>query len=166
MRKLALFWVLCLFLVIGCSSRPFPRPDQVRVPTPIEGNYGEYMCPYTSDGTVAVWVAKGINLKIGSKAGEYAGRRLGNDDTFLITGWIGKKLGHWAALNAIGGEEFIRENSDLSFNDLEEMIVYLYANYYGTEHYVEVLNLTSEIYTDLDNDAYLGAIWRADSRPR
>jgi len=146
------------------SQQSYARPD----PTPIEGNSGMYMCPYTQDGVLAEWTDMAISVKlgkatgsvVGTAAGAYAGKELAKNlpipGASLLGGFLGgaagKKVGSSAGrkigLEAAGGMENIRQTSDLSFNDLKDMRDYLYANHSNHEHFRLALQITAEIYPD------------------
>lgn len=165
-NSLRLFSVLlAITLVTGCSIAPAPlaTPEEMATLniTPIDGNSGKFMSPITSDGVPAEWVDNAINAKmgagIGSAVGALAGQKLLENVPF-IGGFLGEKVGNAAgraiAIKAAGGEEFIRESSDLSFNNLNDLSVYLYATYGNNENYKDVLSAASEIYTDLKKTNY------------
>lgn len=157
----------------GCMSTPqLATPSQLANISvkPIEGNSGEYMSPFTSDGVLAEWVDKAVNAKmgaaIGGTVGAYAGQKLAEQIPF-VGSWLGQSLGNSAgrmiALEASGGEEFIKESSDLSFNSLSDLAVYMYANHSSSEHYQDALEATWEIYPDL-KQSYMQALYAASSQ--
>lgn len=156
-------------LMLTAWGKPPPMPDPARIvqPTPIEGPTGAYMSPFTSDGVTAAWVTKSMQVKaagqIGSMAGNYAGQKAMEQVPF-VGGFLGKKagnaLGRAAAIKAIGGEEFIKSTSDLSFNSLQEMSVYLYANYSSNPEYQKILDATYAIYPEMQ-ELYLPAVYGA-----
>lgn len=177
MSRTAAISVVALGFVVlaGCAGIGGPQlaqPAQLATiaPQPIYGNSGEFMSPYTEDGVVAGWVDKAINAKlgaaIGSQAGAYAGRKLMENVPFF-GGMLGQRVGDAAgrkiAIEASGGWEYIKETSDLSFNRLEDMAVYLYANHSSHPDYQKVLEATYEIYPDLQQ-AYMPAIMAASRR--
>jgi len=144
-----------------------PTPQQVRVPTPIQGNSGKYMCPFTSDDTVAEWVDKGVAARFGSAiggaAGAYAGQKALEQIPFIggILGQkVGEGVGRQVAISASGGMEFIKKTSDLSFNSIDDVAVYMYAKYTTRPDYGRILQLTQEIYPELKG-RYAPAIQRA-----
>ncbi len=144
------------FMLINCAAT-FPKPDEVSFTNPLETNEGKFLCPYTSDGVVAPWVEKGTVAKIGANVGSYAGRKAGEEALKAVPvfgGLLGQKAGdaagREAALALVGGREYMRETSDLSFEEIDDMIVYLYANYSTNEHWDQVYDLTKEIYPDLE----------------
>ena len=130
----------------------------------IDDNSGKFMSPYTSDGIVAGWVGKGRSASMGSAVGgalgAYAGRKAMENIPF-IGGFLGKRLGNAAgrsiALKAIGGEAFLRESSDQSFNTLNGMALYLVDNYMTHNKFAEVVKLTEKIYPGFQK-AYLLAL--------
>jgi hypothetical protein len=62
-----------------------------------------------------------------------------------------------------GGEEFIRNNSDISFNSVQDLAVYMYAKNSSHKDYAEALKLTQEIYPELKT-AYFAAISNASRK--
>lgn len=159
-----------LFLV-GCAMQPqMAQPNQLIAPTPIKGNTGLYLCPYTQDGVLAEWTDKAMNVgasaSIGSAVGAYAGQKALSFIPF-VGGYLGEAAGNSAgraiALSAIGGEEFIKKSSDLSFNNLDDLSVFMYVNYSTNEHYTGALKATMEIYPDLKK-SYHAALQKAARR--
>ena len=144
-----------------------PQQLMAVAPQPIYGNTGEFMSPYTEDGVVAPWVDKAINAKlgaaIGSQAGAYAGRKLMENVPFF-GGMLGEKVGNEAgrriAIEASGGWEYIKGTSDLSFNTLDDLAVYIYAHHSAHPDFQKVLEATWEIYPELQT-AYYPAIQNA-----
>jgi len=155
----------------GCGPQ-MPKPDEVVAPQPIPDNSGKIMCPYTQDGVAAKWVDKALNAKAGSAIGKTAGAFIGakafEQIPFvggLFGSMVGEAIGRKIAISAAGGWDFIKANSDLSFNNVDDMAVFLYATYCGKhEHYPKVLDATMEIYPDL-RKRYMNAIMRAPRKP-
>lgn len=133
----------------------------------IQGNTGQYLSPYTSDGVVAEWVNKAINGKmggaagsaVGAAAGAYAGQKLmenvpgGSMLGGLFGGVAGSKAGAAAgrntAVEASGGMEHIRATSDLSFRSIDDMAQWL-VNVHGNKaNFAEVVNAATQIYPQL-----------------
>lgn len=163
---------IALALALGaCASAPrLAMPNQLTAPKPIIGNTGKYMSPYTEDGTVAPWVEKGRNASAGASMGGFLGAQAGQkvaENIPFIGGLLGQSIGESAgraiAVKMAGGEEFIRANSDLSFNSLEELAVYMYATNSEHKDFAEALKLTQEIYPELKT-AYYPAIVNASQR--
>lgn len=170
-KGLSIFFAV--ILLSGCAGLgggpQMAQPAQLAAvaPQPIYGNTGEFMSPYTEDGVVAGWVDKAVNAKlgaaIGSQAGAYAGRKLMENVPFF-GGMLGQKVGDAAgrkiAIEASGGWEYIKESSDLSFNSLNDLAVYMYAHHSSHPDYQKVLEATWEIYPELQT-AYMPAIMNA-----
>ncbi|MCK5011627.1 MAG: hypothetical protein KAS98_14120 [Deltaproteobacteria bacterium] len=141
----------------GCFSMvPLPKSSELVSPEPIQGNSGECMCPYTSDGVCAEWVDKAISAKagatIGKHVGAYAGQKAFEQIPFvggLIGSAIGEGVGREIAIKASGGWEYIKKTSDLSFNSVDNLSVYLYANHSSHKHYNDALKAAWEIYPKL-----------------
>jgi len=149
--------ILCLsaLLIAACAS--FPKPNQLLAPTPIPGNSGKYMCPYTQDDTVAEWVDTGTAAKaasaIGSTLGREAGSRLLSSVPLvgsIFGGKVGDEAGRAIAVKYCGGWEKIKATSDLSFNNCEDLCVWLYVTKSHREDYKNVLSLAGGIYPELN----------------
>jgi hypothetical protein len=164
----SLIAVTLAVVLTGCASAAyqpkFAAPSTIQAPQPIIGNSGKFMSPFTEDGTVAAWVEKGKSASAGSSVGGFVGAQAGQHlakQIPFIGGMLGQSLGESAgrqiALNMVGGEEFIRANSDMSFNTVQELAVYMYAKNSSHKDYVEALKLTQEIYPELKT-AYYPAI--------
>ncbi|MEX2285388.1 MAG: hypothetical protein WEE89_23080 [Gemmatimonadota bacterium] len=143
---------------LACAGA-LPRPGQIVAPPARTDNSGKFLSPYTSDGTVAPWVVKGRSAKLGAAVGSFAGRKGGEaalNTVPLVGGWLGGKAGDRAgreiALRWVGGENAMRETSDLSFDQVDDMIVYLYSKHYveKDKEWEEVFDLTKQIYPDLE----------------
>ena len=146
--------VFAAILFTGCASfSKMPEPSAVRAPEPILGNTGRYMSPYTEYGTVTEWVKKGrlagAGAAVGGAAGRYAGKKA-LQQVPLIGGILGRRagntLGREAAMAMVGGESYLRDNSDMSFNSIDDLCVYLYARHSGDDDFQDVLGLTTKIY--------------------
>ncbi|CCQ89603.1 exported hypothetical protein [Nitrospina gracilis 3/211] len=157
----------CLLVVLAvtlaaCAGPQIPKPqDIVNVPQPLMDNTGEFMSPYTQDGVLALWVDKAINAQLGSKVGQMAGAYAGQkalEQVPFVGGILGAQVGEYAgrkiAIEASGGMEYITETSDMSFKNINDMAVYLYARHSTHEHYQQALEATWEIYPDLKNNYY------------
>lgn len=162
-----------LSFLAGCVTTPqLATPAELAKLNvqPIEDNSGKYMSPITSDNLPAEWVDNSINAKIGAGVGAAAGAVVGAkllENIPLVGGFLGSKVGDYAgrkiAISAAGGEEFIKESSDLSFNNLENMSVYLYASYGENPNYAQVVDAASEIYPELKQVNY-SALMKATNR--
>jgi len=150
----------------GCITAP-PKPDEIVAPEPIANNSGKYMSPYTQDEVLAEWVDKAINVSVSSSVGATVGTIVGQQalkQIPFIGGFIGRKAGEAAgreiAIKASGGRDYIKSTSDLSFNSVDNLAVFLYAKYSTNEHYKGAFKATCGIYPDLKN-RYMSAISRA-----
>ncbi len=151
-----------LALSSGCSLQPrIAAPHQLTAPAPIVGNNGKYMCPYTQDNVLAEWTDKAINAKLGATIGKHLGAYAGQkalEQVPFIGGILGSKLGEEVgrriAIESAGGMETIKNSSDMSFNSVDDMSVYLYVKYSSNEHYQEALTAASEIYPELGKGYY------------
>jgi opacity protein-like surface antigen len=169
MKKLLTVLSLAL-LLSACASAPhMAAPTALRAPTPIMGNTGKYMSPYTEDGTVAVWVEKGRAASAGAGVGAFLGAQAGQkltENIPFVGGMLGKSIGESAgraiALKMVGGEEFIRANSDLSFNSVQDLAVYMYVKNSSHKDFADALKLTQDIYPEL-KQAYYPAIIAAST---
>lgn len=134
--------------------------------TPIEGNTGRYLSPITSDGVAAAWVDKAINASLGSSlggmAGAYAGQKALEQVPF-IGGFLGQKAGAAAgrgiAIKSVGGEAYLRETSDLSFNDINDMATWLVQTHASHARFADIMKAAGQIYPEL-TPAYLAALRR------
>jgi hypothetical protein len=174
---LILVMVFCFFKLTSShegSQKSSPAPVQAAVPPqatytpePIAGNTGVYMCPFTSDDTVALWVDKGVSARFGASVGGTVGALAGQQvlkQVPFVGGILGQQagnaIGREVAINAAGGEEYIKSTSDLSFNSVDDMAVYIYTRYSTREDYGNIVKLTGEIYPEFSN-RYAAAIKRA-----
>lgn len=171
--KKAIAGLSLALLLSACATAPqLAAPATIQAPAPIVGNSGKYMSPYTEDGTVAKWVEKGraasAGANIGGFIGAQAGAKLAENIPF-VGGFIGQKVGESVgrsvALNMVGGEAYIKETSDLSFNTAEDLAVYMYAKNSTHKDYAQVLDLTQKIYPELVQ-GYMPAIIKASSIQR
>jgi len=132
-----------------------PSPEAVKVHPPIQGNTGKYMCPYTSDGVLTDWVQKGIKVGLAAKIGGAvgAGAVVGATRAIPIVGiagyYGGKAITRKIALESMGGEEFIKKTSDLSFDYPDDLAVYMYAKHSTHPDYKKALEATFSIYPKL-----------------
>jgi hypothetical protein len=163
--------IVSVLLISGCAAmQPQVQPHEVLAPTPIDGNMGAYMCPYTSDGVTAEWVDKAINARMGAAVGQVAGAYAGQaalEQIPLVGGFLGsmagEKIGREIAIKSCGGWEYIKSTSDLSFATVEDMAVYMFANYSTNSNYNEVFSAVQEIYPEFAENYHV-AIQNAPKR--
>ncbi len=133
-------------------------------PAPQMDNEGKFLSPYTQDGVLAEWVDKAINVKIGATLGKHIGSFLMDSDKQegsmfggFFGGRAGESKGRELAIKASGGWESIKDASDMSFDDIEDMAVYLFAKHSDHEHYKDGLDATMTLYPELE-ETYAKAI--------
>ena len=171
MKKTATVALTSLALVVtGCATMPamenvatISDPAareaaymtlQASAPKPIEGNTGKFMSPFTSDGVTAGWVTKSMQVQasgqLGAAAGQIVGDQLLGNIPFagMFAGKATKALARKVALDSIGGEEFLKSSSDLSFDTLDEMASYMYAFHSSHAEYGKIVKATTAIYPD------------------
>ena len=155
----------------GCADQPLPAPGALVCPTPISGNGGKYMSPSTSDGVLAKWVDKAVAAKgasevggaIGSAAAGYALRQVPFVGGF-IGDQVGQEIGKDAAIAAAGGNDYIKKSSDLSFNDIQSLAVYMYVTLSARQDFEQVRDAVGTIYPEFNNN-YESAIRSAPLKP-
>jgi len=129
---------------------------QAEAPKPIEGNTGKFMSPFTTDGVTAEWVTKSMQVQasgqIGQAAGTLAAGQLLKNVPFagMFAGDATKKIARALALKNIGGEDFLKSSSDLSFESLDDMAAYMYAYHSGHADYARIVKATVAIYPDFE----------------
>lgn len=155
----------------------FAPPDKIIAPPPIAGNSGKYMCPFTATGTVALWAKKSaaeadngsdIAANVGSAIGQHIGNKVLENLPFGLGGMIGQQAGGSAARAAtrkkiepeLPGMEAVKAGSDISFDSLDKLAVYMYVKNSNHREYARALELTQRIYPKLQQ-AYIPAIEKA-----
>ncbi|MFK5892129.1 MAG: hypothetical protein QM504_02790 [Pseudomonadota bacterium] len=164
------FVIVVSLLISGCVSAPrLKQADEIVAPEPIYGNSGKFMSPYTEDEVLAEWVDKAVNAKagaqIGAAVGAYAGAKALEMVPFfggMMGKYAGEAIGRQIAITASGGMEYITSTSDLSFNSLDDMSVYLYVKFSTHDHYQDALSATMEIYPEL-KQVYQAALYKASA---
>lgn len=154
-KGIAVVLSLALLTVASGCAPHLARPDQLTAPEPIHDNTGKFMSPYTSDEVLAEWVDNAIKAKaagsIGGAIGAYAGAKALEQIPF-VGGFLGEKVGNKIAkeiaIKSAGGMEVIKKTSDLSFDSMNDMSVYLYAKYSSNEHYQSALDAVFSIYPE------------------
>ena len=95
------------------------------VAEPIEGASGKFLLPLDEADELTAWAEKSLTAEagaeIGAKAGEKAAGMLAAKVPFggLMSGAAKSKAKELGAVTAIGGWDFIKENSAMSFNSLQ-----------------------------------------------
>lgn len=157
-------------------QRNFARPDKIIAPRPIAGNSGKYRSPFTVAGTVALWAQKPISetdngSDLAANVGGAVGRQVANkvfENIPFVGGIIGQSVGESAARAAtkkniepeLPGMDAVIASSDISFNSVDKLAVYMYAKNSSHGQYARVLALAQRVYPELQ-DAYTPAIEKA-----
>jgi hypothetical protein len=157
-------------------QRNFARPEKITAPRPIAGNSGKYRSPFTVAGTVALWAQKPISgtdngSDLAANVGGAVGRQVANkvfENIPFVGGIIGQSVGESAARAAtkkniepeLPGMDAVIASSDISFNSVDKLAVYMYAKNSSHGQYARVLALTQRVYPELQ-DAYTSAIEKA-----
>jgi len=176
--------------VLGQVSKIVSKYDKVqtlinagkidlRVPDPIDGSDGDYMFPFTKEGSLTSWGEKALTAQAGAQAGDMAADQgmkvIASSIPFggLFSGAAKKKAKSAGAVLAIGGWDFIKENTELSFEELSDLSVYMHSKFYGDPNYETALAASMAVYPDLEKGhekaikrAYKKAKKRARKLPR
>jgi hypothetical protein len=157
-----------------------PPAAALVAPTPIAGNTGKFMSPYTAAGEPAGWVAKAQGSAagaVGSMAGNYIGDKVAEQASAkvasmvpvpglgLLAGRAARAASGAAAKGATqaavgGGEAFIKSSSDQSFDSLQDLAIYLYVNHSSRADYAAALAATAAVYPEFQA-SYLPAVQSA-----
>jgi hypothetical protein len=162
--------VLLSVFIVGCAGLPnqssqqsIPSAASVVAPEPLENSEGKYLSPFTSDEVVAPWVEKGMNAEIGSAVGSYAGQYAMRKIPFvggMLGDWAGAELGRVAAVEMVGGMDYMKSTTDLSFESLDDLALYTYATHSDHPDYDKVIELVGEIYPEF-SQSYRHALLNA-----
>jgi hypothetical protein len=144
-----------LLNLAACAPR-VARPEQLTAPVAIQDNSGEYLCSITKDKTLTEWSDKmanvGLGVSIGKTVGAIAGAQALKQIPF-VGGFLGEMagnaIGRKIAIESVGGMDFIKSKSDLSFANAEDLSLYLYVEYFNGAHYNEAVKAAMELYPEL-----------------
>mgnify|MGYP000020370598 CR=1 FL=1 len=138
-------------------------PTDVEIITPKSEIAHMYKTGHGSIKMRAVYTVEKGDIVIHALPHQVSGSKLLEQIPF-VGGFLGQAAGDAAgraiALEAAGGEEFMKETSDLSFNSLDNLSVYVYAKFSSHEHYQSALNATMDIYPDMKK-IYMSSIYEA-----
>lgn len=147
-------------IVEKMTEVPIPSPE------PIDGNGGKFMVPYTVSGAPTPWAEKALAAKTGAVAGTVAADKAMDQVTGkiplagLMRGKAKQKAAAESAALAAGGWTHIKDTSELSFDNVDELAVYLHVNYAAGGDLSGPLSVTMDIYPSLQK-RYNGAIKNA-----
>ena len=128
----------------------------LEAPAPIQGNTGKYLLPYRADGQMTEWASKTLNVAaskiVGEKVGEKATEAVASKIPFggLAGGLIKKKTKQVTANAMLGGPEFIKKTSELSFANLNDYALYLHVQHSNSAGYQQALAAAMAIYPELE----------------
>lgn len=157
-RATALLLAIGLGASAGCGGsgnglrRPVPELSSVKAVT---SNKGRYLSPFTVDGTLSKWVDKGLNIKAGELSGAALGGVLGKIVSpnsplgAVFAASVGSAVGREIAIETFGGWDYIRETSNLSFDYLDEMAIYLYREFKDRPTYKDGMKAAFLVYPRL-----------------
>lgn len=137
----------------AAASAPEPGAPSVE---PLTDGSGKFFSPYDEKGQLVGWAQKAIGANVGAavgaKAGEKAGNMLAAKVPFggLLAGAAKKKGKELGALTAVGGSEFVKSSSTLSFETLDELALYMHGHFAGNTDYIKGLAAALAIYPDLE----------------
>ncbi|XOV89722.1 MAG: hypothetical protein ACFHX7_07515 [Pseudomonadota bacterium] len=129
---------------------------ELEVAEPTMGSSGKFMLPFDDAGNLTAWADKALTAQagaaVGAAAGEKAAGVLAAKVPFggFLAGAAKDKAKEAGAVTAIGGWDFIRENSTLSFDSLEDYSVYLHSRFNGLPGYEGALAAAMAIYPKLE----------------
>jgi len=129
---------------------------ELEVTEPRYDSEGEFVFPYKDDGFMTEWAEKSLTAQAGSEAGALVGDAAADSIASrvpfggLAGGLIRGKSREIGAVTAVGGWEFIRQTSELSFDSLNEFSVYMHAEFQGLPDYEQALAAAMAIYPKLE----------------
>lgn len=138
----------------------------LEAPEPIQGNTGKFLLPYKADGQPTEWANKTLNVAagkiVGDKAGDAASRAIASKVPFggLAAGLVKKKTKEVTAVALLGGPEYIKKTSDLSFANLNDYAVYLHVRHSSDPGYKQAIAAAMAVYPELEG-SFEGAIQQA-----
>jgi hypothetical protein len=133
-------------------------------PQPVANKGGKYFAPFDANGQLTAWankaLAANVGAALGSKAGEKAGQMAASKIPLaggLLAMGAKKKGKELGALAAVGGADFVKESSSLSFNSVQDLALYMHLNHANGTDYVKAFAAAMAIYPDLEK-TYEGTI--------
>jgi len=141
----------------GAATADTAAPAEPMAPAALTDKSGKFFLPFDDKGALTGWANKAVGAQVGAavgaKAGEKAGSLLAGKVPFaggLLAAGAKKKGKELGALAAVGGADYVKSSSTLSFNSLEEMSLYMHLNYSATStDYVKGLAAAAAIHPEL-----------------
>lgn len=126
-------------------------------PQPVANKGGKFFAPYDENGQLTAWANKALAANVGAAVGAKAGEKVGSmaASKIPLAGGLlamgakkkGKELG---ALAAVGGADFVKQSSSLSFNSVQDLALYMHLNHASGADYVKAFAAAMAIYPDLE----------------
>lgn len=138
--------------VSGTADAP-PAPV---APEAITDKSGKFFLPYDDEGNLTEWANKALGAQVGAAVGAKAGEKAGSLLAAKVPfgGLLGKKAKQkgkeMGALAAVGGTDFVKKSSSLSFKTLEDMSLYMHLNCSENEDYIKAFAAAMAIYPELE----------------
>ncbi len=133
---------------------------------PIQGSSGKYMLPFDQAGEPTEWAAKALTAQAGAEVGAMASdQAVGMLAAKVPFGGFLKssaksKSKEMGAVLAIGGWDYVKENTSLSFDSMYDYSVYMHAKFQGLPGYEEALASAMAIYPKLEQ-SHKGSVDKA-----
>jgi hypothetical protein len=173
-RLASLLGISVLWVVLtscGAGHVVWPRPSELQLPVAMQGSAAPFLYPCTSSCELTAWAKKANRMAefgpmIGQKGGELIGQTLSDEHIPFAESMgqrLGQKLGRKLLLTALGGLKKVKESSEISFNQLEDLAIYLYVSCFGSESYRQALHAVNLLYPDFE-PLYQQAIVHAPRR--
>jgi hypothetical protein len=138
---------------MGTATATPPEPV---APEPVAKKGGKFFLPFTEEGELTEWANKAVSAQVGAAVGSKVGEKAGAAaaSKIPIAGGLlamgakkkGKELG---ALAAVGGADFVKESSSLSFKSIQDLALYMHINCSEHADYLKGFAAAAAIYPDL-----------------
>lgn len=125
-------------------------------PAAVQGTTGKYVLPIDASGNLTEWAKKALTAQVGNIAGEQAGNAAAKGLGSVVpgggfaSGLLKKKGKEVGAMTALGGPEYIKSTSSLSFDSITDYAVYLHAKAGKSPDYSKAVQAAIALYPDLE----------------
>ena len=136
---------------------------EISPPEPLDGARGEYLSAYRLDGSLTEWAQKMLEAKPdGFSFGDCKkkSQKLTISGFSLGGGGKGSSCITKVAVKSAGGKRAVAKTTELSFERLDNLAIYLHAMHRNDETYEQALALTLTLYPELE-DRYHRTILKA-----
>jgi hypothetical protein len=137
------------------AGMPEEGRSRMTLPVPRADTGGQYLCPYTQAGTLTAWAEQAQAAATGGVAGNVAGEQAANQVAARVpfAGLFKKEIKETAqaqgAAAAAGGWEHIRQTSELSFDKVDDLAVFMHGKYSTMPDYDKALASAMSLYPEL-----------------